>query len=83
MTIFNNMAYGLKRRKFPKDEIQQRVTQAVEILGITDFLERRPKQLFGGQQQRVALGRAIVRKPAAFLFDEPRSALDAKLRVQM
>lgn len=83
MTIYNNMAYGLKRRKFPKDEIQQRVTQAADILGITDFLERRPKQLSGGQQQRVALGRAIVRKPAAFLFDEPLSALDAKLRVQM
>ncbi len=83
MTIFNNMAYGLKRRKFATDEIKQRVDQAAEILGITDFLQRRPMQLSGGQQQRVALGRAIVRKPAAFLFDEPLSALDAKLRVQM
>ncbi len=83
MTVFNNMAYGLKRRKFPAEEIAKRVKEAAEILDITDLLERLPKQLSGGQQQRVALGRAIVRQPAAFLFDEPLSALDAKLRVQM
>lgn len=83
MTIFDNMAYGLKRRKFPADEIRTRVNDAANILGITNLLQRHPKQLSGGQQQRVALGRAIVRQPAAFLFDEPLSALDAKLRVQM
>jgi len=83
MTVYNNMAYGLKRRKFPADEIDSRIKDAAEILGITEFLTRRPRQLSGGQQQRVALGRAIVRQPSAFLFDEPLSALDAKLRVQM
>ncbi len=83
MTVFNNMAFGLKLRKYSKAEIKQRVGQAAEILGITDILDRKPKQLSGGQQQRVAVGRAIVRKPKVFLFDEPLSNLDAKLRVQM
>ncbi len=83
MTVFNNMAFGLKLRKYSKSEIKQRVGQAAEILGITDILERKPKHLSGGQQQRVALGRAIVRKPKVFLFDEPLSNLDTKLRVQM
>ena len=83
MTVYKNMAFGLKLRKFPKMEIDQRVKEAAEILGIQDFLHRKPKQLSGGQRQRVAVGRAIVRKPAVFLFDEPLSNLDAKLRVQM
>jgi multiple sugar transport system ATP-binding protein len=83
MSVFKNMAFGLKLRKFPKDEIHQRVREASEILGIGELLERKPKQLSGGQRQRVAVGRAIVRKPAVFLFDEPLSNLDAKLRVQM
>ena len=83
MTVFNNMAFGLKLRKYSKAEIKSRVGQAAEILGITDILDRKPKQLSGGQQQRVAVGRAIVRKPKVFLFDEPLSNLDAKLRVQM
>ncbi len=83
MTVFDNMAFGLKLRKFPKEEITQRVTEAGEILGINDFLKRKPKALSGGQRQRVAIGRAIVRKPKVFLFDEPLSNLDAKLRVQM
>lgn len=83
MTVFNNMAFGLKLRRYSKAEIKQRVGQAAEILGITDILDRKPKQLSGGQQQRVAVGRAIVRKPKVFLFDEPLSNLDAKLRVQM
>lgn len=83
MSIYDNMAYGLKRRKFDAADIDERVREAAEILGINNLLERRPNQLSGGQQQRVALGRAIVRQPAAFLFDEPLSALDAKLRVQM
>lgn len=83
MTVFNNMAFGLKLRKYSKAEIKERVGQAAEILGITDILDRKPKQLSGGQQQRVAVGRAIVRKPKVFLFDEPLSNLDAKLRVQM
>ncbi len=83
MTVFNNMAFGLKLRKYSKAEIEQRVGHAAEILGITDILDRKPKQLSGGQQQRVAVGRAIVRKPKVFLFDEPLSNLDAKLRVQM
>ncbi len=83
MTVYQNMAYGLKRRKFEEDEIHRRVMEAAQILGIEDFLQRHPGQLSGGQQQRVALGRAIVRQPAAFLFDEPLSALDAKLRVLM
>ncbi len=83
MSVYKNMAFGLKLRKFPKDEIDQRVKDASEILGIQTLLERKPKQLSGGQRQRVAVGRAIVRKPAVFLFDEPLSNLDAKLRVQM
>ena len=83
MTVRNNMAFGLKLRKFPQNEIDRRVHEASEILGITHLLERKPKALSGGQKQRVAVGRAIVRKPKAFLFDEPLSNLDAKLRVQM
>ncbi|MCF7797227.1 MAG: sn-glycerol-3-phosphate ABC transporter ATP-binding protein UgpC [Lentisphaeria bacterium] len=83
MDVFENMAFGLKLRKFPQEEIQSRVAEAAEILGISQLLKRRPKELSGGQRQRVAVGRAIVRKPAVFLFDEPLSNLDAKLRVQM
>ena len=83
MTVFDNMAFGLKLRKYSKDEIKKRVEQAAEILGIESILSRKPKQLSGGQRQRVAVGRAIVRKPQVFLFDEPLSNLDAKLRVQM
>jgi len=83
MDVYNNMAFGLKLRKFPKKEIDQRVQDAAEILGIENLLKRKPKQLSGGQRQRVAVGRAIVRKPKVFLFDEPLSNLDAKLRVAM
>jgi len=83
MTVFDNMAFGLKLRKFPASEIKVRVQEAAELLGISEFLERKPKALSGGQRQRVAVGRAIVRKPQVFLFDEPLSNLDAKLRVQM
>lgn len=83
MTVQENMAFGLKLRKFPKKEIESRVQEAARILGIGELLERRPKALSGGQRQRVAVGRAIVRKPAVFLFDEPLSNLDAKMRVQM
>ncbi len=83
MSVYKNMAFGLKLRSFPKDEIDRRVREAAEILGIQELLDRKPKQLSGGQRQRVAVGRAIVRKPAVFLFDEPLSNLDAKLRVQM
>ncbi len=83
MTVRDNMAFGLKLRKFKKDEINRRVGDAAEILEITDYLDRKPKALSGGQRQRVAMGRAIVREPAAFLMDEPLSNLDAKLRVQM
>lgn len=83
MTVYDNMAFGLKLRGYSKKEIQQRVKEAAEILGIEHLLERRPKQLSGGQRQRVAVGRAIVRKPKVFLFDEPLSNLDAKLRGQM
>jgi multiple sugar transport system ATP-binding protein len=81
MTVFQNMAFGLKLRKYPKEEIQKRVNQAADMLGINELLKRKPKALSGGQRQRVALGRAIVRNPKAFLFDEPLSNLDAKLRV--
>ncbi len=83
MTVFDNMAFGLKLRKFPREEIRQRVKEAAEILDIGGYLDRKPKALSGGQRQRVAVGRAIVRKPKVFLFDEPLSNLDAKLRVQM
>jgi multiple sugar transport system ATP-binding protein len=83
MDVFTNMAFGLKLRKFPKNEIDERVRRAAEILGITQLLDRKPKQLSGGQRQRVAVGRAIVRDPEVFLFDEPLSNLDAKLRVTM
>ena len=83
MTVFDNMAFGLKLRKFPKDEISRRVNEAADILEINDYLQRKPKALSGGQRQRVAMGRAIVREPVAFLMDEPLSNLDAKLRVQM
>jgi len=83
MTVEKNMGFGLKLRHFPKEEIRQRVGAAAELLGITDLLKRLPKALSGGQRQRVAVGRAIVRQPQVFLFDEPLSNLDAKLRVQM
>lgn len=83
MTLFDNMAFGLKLKKVPKTEIRQRVGEAAEILGIGNMLDRKPKALSGGQRQRVALGRAIVRDPKVFLFDEPLSNLDAKMRVQM
>src|SRR5262247_1948697 len=83
MTVYDNMAFGLKMRKFERTEIGKRVQEAAEILGIQSLLKRKPRQLSGGQRQRVALGRAIVRHPRVFLFDEPLSNLDAKLRVQM
>src|SRR5438874_3815352 len=83
MTVFENMSFGLRLRRVPKPEIRERVEHAARILDITDLLGRRPKQLSGGQRQRVAMGRAIVRNPKVFLFDEPLSNLDAKLRVQM
>lgn len=83
MTIYNNIAFGLQMRKVPKDEIDKRVREAAAILGITDYLERKPKEMSGGQRQRVALGRAIVREPKVMLLDEPLSNLDAKLRTQM
>src|SRR5665213_151908 len=83
MSVYDNMAFGLKMRKFDKAEIGKRVQQAADILGIQDYLKRKPRQLSGGQRQRVALGRAIVRHPRVFLFDEPLSNLDAKVRVQM
>jgi len=82
-TVFDNMAFGLQMRKYPKEEIQKRVKEAADILGIETLLERKPRQLSGGQRQRVAVGRAIVRHPQVFLFYEPLSNLDAKLRVQM
>jgi len=83
MSVYDNMAFGLKMRKFARADIAKRVQDAAEILGIQDYLHRKPRQLSGGQRQRVALGRAIVRHPQVFLFDEPLSNLDAKLRVQM
>jgi len=83
MTVFKNMAYGLRIRRMPKEEIEKRVQKAAEILELTEFLDRKPRQLSGGQRQRVAMGRCIVREPKVFLFDEPLSNLDAKLRVQM
>lgn len=82
MTVYDNMAFGLKLRKYPKDEIDKRVKEAAKILGIENLLTRRPKELSGGQRQRVAVGRAIVRQPKAFLFDEPLSNLDAKMRIE-
>lgn len=82
MSVYDNMAFGLTLRKLPTAEIRRRVGEAAELLGIEDLLKRKPRQLSGGQRQRVAVGRAIVREPAAFLFDEPLSNLDAKLRVQ-
>jgi multiple sugar transport system ATP-binding protein len=83
MSVYDNMGFGLKLRKLPKEEIDKRVREAAGILGLDDFLQRKPKALSGGQRQRVAMGRAIVREPKAFLMDEPLSNLDAKLRVQM
>jgi multiple sugar transport system ATP-binding protein len=83
MSVYDNMAFGLKLRKLSKEEIDRRVRDAAEILGLVEFLQRKPKALSGGQRQRVAMGRAIVREPQAFLMDEPLSNLDAKLRVQM
>ena len=82
MSVYDNMAFGLKLRKFPKEEIRRRVDEAAKLLGLAELLDRKPKQLSGGQRQRVALGRAIVREPKVFLMDEPLSNLDAKLRVQ-
>lgn len=83
MTVYDNLAFGLKLRKTPKEEIKRRVNEAAEILGIGELLSRKPRQLSGGQRQRVAVGRAIVREPKVFLFDEPLSNLDAKLRIAM
>ena len=83
LSVYENIAFGLRLKKMPKDEIDQRVQEAARILGLEDFLKRKPRALSGGQRQRVAMGRAIVREPQAFLMDEPLSNLDAKLRVQM
>jgi sn-glycerol 3-phosphate transport system ATP-binding protein len=83
MSVYDNMSYGLRIKGFSKSDIEARVRRAAEILELKDFLQRKPRQLSGGQRQRVAMGRAIVREPAVFLFDEPLSNLDAKLRVQM
>ena len=82
LTVYDNLAFGLKLRKTPKDEIKRRVQEAADLLGIGELLTRKPRQLSGGQRQRVAVGRAIVRHPQVFLFDEPLSNLDAKLRVE-
>ncbi len=83
MTVYENMAFGLKLRKYKKSDIKQRVQEAADILGLREYLDRKPKAMSGGQRQRVAIGRALVRQPKVFLFDEPLSNLDAKLRVQM
>ena len=83
MSVFENMAYGLKIKRIPKEDIRKRVEEAAQLLQLSDYLDRKPRQLSGGQRQRVAMGRAIVREPSVFLFDEPLSNLDAKLRVQM
>src|SRR5206468_9137730 len=83
MSVYDNMAFGLKLRKRPKPEIERRVKEAAELLGLQNLLQRKPKQLSGGQRQRVALARAIVRQPQVFLMDEPLSNLDAKLRASM
>ncbi len=83
MSVYKNMAFSLKLRKMPRREIDVRVREAAKVLGIAELMERKPKELSGGQRQRVAVGRAIVRQPKAFLFDEPLSNLDAKLRVEM
>jgi multiple sugar transport system ATP-binding protein len=83
MSVFENMAFGLRRRRVPDDEVKRKVEETAEVLGLTGYLPRRPRELSGGERQRVALGRAMVRKPQVFLFDEPLSNLDAKLRVQM
>jgi multiple sugar transport system ATP-binding protein len=83
LSVYENIAFGLRLKKMPKQEIEERVERAAQLLGLTDFLKRKPRALSGGQRQRVAMGRAIVRQPAAFLMDEPLSNLDAKLRVQM
>jgi len=83
MNVYDNMAFGLKQRKTPKEEVEQRVKEVAEILGLEDLIRRKPHELSGGQRQRVAMGRAMVRKPSIFLFDEPLSNLDAKLRIQM
>jgi multiple sugar transport system ATP-binding protein len=83
LSVYENIAFGLRLKKMPKDEIDKRVQQAAKLLGLDDFLKRKPRALSGGQRQRVAMGRAIVREPSAFLMDEPLSNLDAKLRVQM
>src|SRR4051812_39775699 len=83
LSVYENIAFGLRLEKMPKEEIDQRVQRAAQLLGLQEFLKRKPRALSGGQRQRVAMGRAIVRQPAAFLMDEPLSNLDAKLRVQM
>jgi len=83
MSVFDNMAFGLRRRRLPEPEVKQKVEETAEVLGLSGYLQRRPRELSGGERQRVALGRAMVRKPQVFLFDEPLSNLDAKLRVQM
>ena len=83
LTVYDNIAFGLKLKKMPKAEIDKRVQEAAQVLGLESFLKRKPRALSGGQRQRVAMGRAIVREPSAFLMDEPLSNLDAKLRVQM